>query len=407
VLGLAVGADAIVLALGWAIVKAALALALVYFAGRRLLRPLFHSIVARRSNELFTLTVLFVSLAAAWVTSSLGLSMAFGGFLVGMMLGETEFRHQIESAIRPFRDVLLGLFFIGIGMLFDLSALPDVWHLALVGALVLLLSKTLVVAPIVRLSGTKLETAWRAALLLAVGGEFGFALLAIALESGVIAGQAEQVTLMSVLLSMMIAPFIIRHNGAIAGWLSGRGTKSEEPDAGWRPASVATLRDHVIICGYGRVGHTIATLLRASEVPFVAFDANLDRVARGREDGHPVFYGDIADAGLFAAVHGERAALIVVTIDQADTAWRAVAFLRAHYPRLPIVARARDLEQSARLVAAGATQAYPEAIEASLRLGAAVLSLVGASPDNVDSLIQGVRDGDYRMVREPQPNTEH
>lgn len=402
VLGLAVGAEAIALSLGWAMVKATLALALVYIAGRRLLRPLFHLIVARHSNELFTLTVLFVSLAAAWITGSLGLSMAFGGFLVGMMLGETEFRHQIEAAIRPFRDVLLGLFFVGIGMLFDLSALPDIWHLALGGALALLVLKALVVGPIVRLSGADALMSWRAALLLTVGGEFGFALLAIAFESGAIAGRAEQVALMSVLLSMVIAPFIIRHNGAIARRLARSDVKADEAEPQPQPLNIADLHDHVIICGYGRVGHTVATLLRASQAPFVAFDADLARVARGRADGHPVFYGDVADAGLFAAAHGERASLVVVTIDQADTAWRTVSFLRAHYPSLPIIARARDLEQSARLIAAGATRAYPEAIEASLRLGATALSLVGAAPENVDRLIQDVRDNDYRLVSEDE-----
>jgi monovalent cation:H+ antiporter-2, CPA2 family len=129
----------------------------------------------------------------------------------------------------------------------------------------------------------------------------------------------------------------------------------------------------------------------------VAFDADLARVARGRADGHPVFYGDVAEAGLFTAAHGERAALVVVT-----TAWHTVSFLRAHYPHLPIIARARDLEQSARLIAAGATRAYPEAIEASLRLGATALSLVGAAPENVDLLIQDVRDSDYRLVSEDE-----
>lgn len=400
VLGVAVGAQAIALALGWAMVKAALALVLVYLAGRWLLRPLFHLIAARRSNELFTLTVLFVALAAAWITGSLGLSMAFGGFLVGMILGETEFRHQIEAAIQPFRDVLLGLFFIGIGMLFDLSALPAVWHLALGGALALLVLKIIVVAPIVRLSGVDVVMAWRTALLLAVGGEFGFALLAIALESNAIAGEAKQVALMAVLLSMVIAPFLIRHNARLAAWLTRTKTHARPNPTEAAPLTIAELRDHVIICGYGRVGHTVATLLRASDVPFVAFDADLTRVARGRADGHAVFYGDVAEAELFSAAHGERAALIVVTIDQADTAWRTVTLLRARYHSVPIIARARDLEHSARLITAGATQAYPEAIEASLRLGAMALSCVGAAPEQVERLMQAVREQGYQLVRE-------
>lgn len=404
VLGLAVAADGVALSLGWAGVNAALALVGVYLAGLWLLRPFFHAIAARRSAELFTLTVLFVSLAAAWLTSSLGLSMAFGGFLVGMMLGETEFRHQIESAIRPFRDVLLGLFFIGIGMLFDLSALPGIWHLALGGALVLMASKTLLIAPMVRLAGSEPLTAWRSALLLAVGGEFGFALLAIAVESGVIAGRIEQVALMSVLLSMVLGPLLIRHSQALSLLLVGRFGAGGAAALGPADAEgTDALGGHVILCGYGRVGHAIAALLATSEVPFLAYDLDLARVAQGRAEGHRVLYGDISDTGLFSSAQAERAALILITIDDAGIALRAVTALRRLYPGVPIIARARDLEQSARLLEAGATQAYPEAVEATLRLGAAALELIGASHDNVEELIQGVRDEDYAPVREARP----
>jgi CPA2 family monovalent cation:H+ antiporter-2 len=401
VLGQAIGAEALTASLGWAVVKAALATATVFLGGRWLLRPFFHAIAARRSPELFTLAALFVSLAAAWVTSSLGLSMAFGAFLVGMMLGETEFRHQIESAIRPFRDALLGLFFIGIGMLFDLSALPDIWHLALVGTLVLLASKVLIVAPIVRWSGVDTLTAWRVALLVAVGGEFGFALLAIGLGAGVIGGHAEQVALMSVLLSMVVAPFLIRHNLAFASRLA-RLTGADEPPAESPPdlAPTAQLEGHVIVCGYGRVGHTVATLLDASGVAFVAYDTDIARVSQGAAVGHRVLYGDVSDPGLLAAGRAERAALIVVTIDEPATALRVVSLLRAAHAAVPIIARARDLAESARLLEAGATQAYPEAVEASLRLGGVALQMVGTSAGHVDQLIQDVRDEDYDLVRE-------
>jgi CPA2 family monovalent cation:H+ antiporter-2 len=406
VLGLAADAQGLTASLGVALAKGVFAFALVFLAGRWLLRPFFQAIAARRSAELFTLTVLFVSLTAAWLTSTLGLSMAFGAFLVGMMLGETEFRHQVESAIRPFRDVLLGLFFIGIGMLFDLSAIPDVWHLALAGALVLLATKTLLVAGVVRAAGVDGSTSWRTGLLLAVGGEFGFALLAIAYQAGVIATREEQVALMSVLLSMVVAPFLIRHNGALARILSGG---AQAPDASEGPLGGALahahLQDHVIVCGYGRVGHAVATLLDTSGVPFVAYDTDLARVAQGRAAGHLVLYGDVADPELLATAQAERAALVVVTIDQSDTALRTITALRAGHPRVPIIARARDLADSGRLQEAGATLAYPEAIEASLRLGAAALEMVGASPDNVEELLRGVRIRDYELVREENPDT--
>src|SRR5690606_10037428 len=179
VLGIGVSATALTGALGWAMAKAVFAFLLVFFAGRWLLRPLFHFVSQRRSPELFTLTVLLVALLAAWSTSYFGLSLAFGAFLGGMMLGETEFRHQVESSISPFRDVLLGLFFMGIGMLLDPAAIPDIWHWALAGALLMLVTKSVLVATLLRVSGFEALMSWRTGLILSVGGEFGLALIAI------------------------------------------------------------------------------------------------------------------------------------------------------------------------------------------------------------------------------------
>jgi len=216
VLGISVGAAALAGALGWALVKAVFAFALVFFVGRWLLRPLFHLVAERRSAEVFTLAVLLVALLAAWTTNSFGLSLAFGAFLAGMMLGETEFRHQVESSIRPFRDVLLGIFFTGIGMRFDPAAIPPIWHWTLLGALLILVSKTLIVAAMMRNSGIDALVAWRTGLLLAVGGEFGLALIAIALDSGVIDEKLGQIAMTSVLLSMIAGAILIRFNRAIA-----------------------------------------------------------------------------------------------------------------------------------------------------------------------------------------------
>ena len=230
-------------AVGWAIVKAVIAFVLVVFAGRWLLYPLFRLVTRRRSAELFTLTVLLVALLAAWSSSRFGLSLAFGAFLAGMMLGETEFRHQVESTIRPFRDVLLGLFFIGIGMLFDPASIPQIWHWSLLGMLLLLLSKILIVVVIVRRSGIDALAAWRVALLVAVGGEFGFALIAIALDANVIDTQLGQIALTSVFFSLIAGSILIRFNHAIATRLAGRaGARAgarpdraapEEHDSNW------------------------------------------------------------------------------------------------------------------------------------------------------------------------------
>ena len=395
VLGAASGMGLLASELGWAMAKAVMAFALVFYIGRWALRPLFHLVARRRSVELFTLTVLLVVLAAAWTTSSLGLSLAFGAFLAGMMLGETEFRHQVESSIRPFRDVLLGLFFVGIGMLIDPGSLPQIWHWVVLAALLLLLSKILVVVLIVRRSDMDATASWRTALLLALGGEFGFALLAIALDAHVIDPNVGQIALTAVLFSMIVGVFLIRFNSAIADRLTKptAATPVLEQLAGLAPPQV-------LIGGYGRVGHTVAVLLKSNGVAFVAFDTDPKRVQQGRADGHPVLYGDIADPELLAAARAELASLAVITVDAHPVAIRAVAALRQHCPQVPVIARARDLEGSASLVAAGAVEAYPEAIEASLRLGATALRMLHIPTADIDLMLERIRDWDYQSVIE-------
>lgn len=400
VLGVSVGAAALGGALGWAMVKAVIAFALVFFVGRWLLRPLFHLVSERRSTEVFTLAVLLVALLAAWTTNSFGLSLAFGAFLAGMMLGETEFRHQMESSIRPFRDVLLGIFFIGIGMRFDPAAIPPIWHWTLLGALLIVASKTLIVAAMMRKGGADALQSWRTGLLLSVGGEFGLALIAIALDSRVIDEVLGQIAITSVLLSMIVGAALIRFNRAIATWIVGERRDELQPLPEGMPDAGEV---QVVIGGYGRVGHTIAVLLKTSGIPFVAVDHDAKRVARGRADGHPVLYGDISDPELLATIRVEKASLVVITIDQAEMALRTVSYLRKICPQVPVIARARDLEATSHLLDAGATHAYPEAIEASLRLGATALQILRVPSADIDLIMQGVRDWDYQpVVEEPQ-----
>src|SRR5690554_4147193 len=274
VLGTSVAAGVLAGTLGWALAKAALAFALVFIAGRWLLRPLFQLISERRSLEIFTLAVLLVALLAAWTTNSFGLSLAFGGFLAGMMLGETEFRHQIESTISPFRDVLLGLFFVGIGMLFNPASIPLIWPWVILCALLIVVSKTLIVTAMMYRVGSDIRTALRAGLLLSVGGEFGLALVAITLDAYVINVELGQIAITSVLLAMVIGAVLIRFNGHIASFLL-RAPQKESCDS----AELQETPDkQVVIAGYGRMGHTIAVLLDSFGVPFIAFDTDLKRV---------------------------------------------------------------------------------------------------------------------------------
>lgn len=396
VLGVSVSAAVLAGSLGMALAKAVLAFALVFFVGRWLLRPLFHLIAQRKSGEMFTLAVLLVALLAAWVTNSLGLSLAFGGFLAGMMLGETEFRHQVESNVSPFRDVLLGLFFIGIGMRFNPAAIPPIWHWAVLGALLIVTSKTLIVAGMVRRTGVDARLAWQTGLMLSVGGEFGLALIAIALDTGVIDMQLGQIAISAVLLSMVGGALLIRFNGAIAASL-----------ARTPPSSAVSIHElpespekHVVIGGYGRVGHTIAVMLHASGVPFVALDTDSKRISQGSRDSHAVWFGDIADPSVLATIHVERAALVVIAVDDADTALRAMAYINRSCPDVPVIVRARDLETSARLLEAGAAHAYPETIEASLRLGAMALKMLDINTDTIEGMVQDVRERGYQPIME-------
>lgn len=395
VLGIATGFQDVAYDLGFAMAKAALAFALVFFTSRWLLQPLFHVVARRRSQEIFTLAVLLVALSAAWTTFNLGLSLAFGAFLAGMMIGETEFRHQVESSIRPFRDVLLGLFFIGIGMLIDPVLLAQIWQQALAGAVLILVSKILVVAVIVYRSGIEKLASWRVALILSVGGEFGFALLAIALESSVIDALTGQILLASVLISMIAGAFLIKFNYPLAAIFS----RYKKPEADSLEESLLDIPEQpVIIGGFGRVGHTVAVLLQSRELPFVAFDTDHRRVKQAREQGFPVLYGDISDPELLATIHVERAALVVLTVDHSASALRAMSYIRKSCPQVPVIVRARDLAASAQLTEAGATMAFPETVEASLRLGASALNVLNVPIEDIEAVLQDVRAANYQPL---------
>ncbi|MDZ4074838.1 MAG: cation:proton antiporter [Hylemonella sp.] len=404
VLGMSVGALALGTSLGWALAKAVLAFALVFLVGRRLLRPLFHVVAQNRSPEVFSLTVLLVALLAAWTTHSLGLSLAFGAFLAGMMLGETEFRHQIEAAIRPFRDVLLGLFFVGVGFLFDLSALPRVWPWALLGAALLLVSKTVLVALMVRRTGIDRLGAWRTGLLLAVGGEFGFALLATALVAGVVDEGVGQVVLMAVLFSMIAGPFLIRHNLAIARLLT-RAREEDLPPVPPAPPQAEQLRGHVIICGYGRIGQGVARFLREEKIAHVALDHDPVRVRAAHAAGEPVHYGDCTDAAVLEGLGLDRARLLVISHNELEAALKVLAHVRVARPTLPVMVRTRDEAHVAQLLAAGAREVVPETQEAALMIASQALLWLEVPPARVMSRMEQERHERYRLLKELYPES--
>jgi glutathione-regulated potassium-efflux system ancillary protein KefC len=348
------------------------------------------------SREAFLLVVLLAVFFAAWAIHQSGLSMALGAFIMGMLLSGSRYNMQIRALVEPYKGLLMSLFFVAVGMSIDLGELAQRPQEFVAHTLVLVIIKLLVLFPLALAFGYRSGDAVRIAFLLAQAGEFGFVLFGSALVLKVIDEAVFVMAVGVISLSMLLTPMLVRAGNALATRLENRGNEVGKQGE----AIPETVEPMVLIGGYGRMGHTVATLLQSSGIPFVAFDTNPARVAQGRADDHSVLYGDISDPALLAATHAERARLIVLTLDHADTTLRAVQMLRNTYPRIPIIARARDLEASARLLEAGATQAYPEAIEASLRLGATALRMVGVPSDNLDLLIQGVRERDYELVRD-------
>lgn len=401
VLGGSPGIVNLVSALGIAIAKAVAAFTAVFIAGRWLLRPFFHLVTERRSAEVFTLTVLLVSLTAAWTSKELGLSMAFGAFLAGMVLGETEFRHQVEASIRPFRDVGLGLFFIGIGMLFDPSTIPDIWHWALAGAVLLMVSKIVIVAQIVRRSGVDPQTAWRTGLLLAVGGEFGFALLAIALPADVIDPSTSQIALTSVLFSIIGAPILIRYNQAIARVFAGHSSPPDDFVAPrTNPGAIGQIQDHVIICGYGRIGQSVGHFLEQEGLPYVAIDLDSSRVKEAGFAAEPVYYGDATEPEMLDALGLLSARLLVISHEDIAAARRTLEYLKGKRPDLPVLVRTRDESRVDELLAAGATAVVPETLEAGLMIASQVMFLLNVPIGRIMRRVQEQRTSHYRFLRE-------
>ena len=397
----AAGAWSMAGALGVALAKAALAFVLVFVVGRRVLLPLFRLVALQRSAEVFTLTVLFVSLVAAWVTQGLGMSTAFGAFLAGMVLGETEFRHQVESTIRPFRDVLLGLFFVGIGMLLDPAAIPQIWPEALAGAAVLMGVKAIIVSAMARLSGIDAFTSWRVGWILSVGGEFGFALLAIALGMGAIDERTGQVALAAVLFSMIAAPFLIRYHAPLAR-LFARGVpqKRGDPVPQVKAGVLEGLRDHVVVCGYGRIGQAVAHVLEEEGIACVALDLDPERVRAAHTAGERVFYGDSSQRDILEAVGIGAARLLVVSHEDLPAALKVLHHAHALRPDLPVMVRTRDERHVDELRAAGATEVVPETLEASLMIAAHALVLLDVPLSRVARRLRGRRDGRYHLLRE-------
>jgi CPA2 family monovalent cation:H+ antiporter-2 len=384
----------------WALGKGIFAILLIFTIGRWLLRPLFQLIAKTRAIELFTLTVLLVTLTAAWLTHLFGLSYALGAFLAGLMLAETEFRHQIEIEIRPFRDILLGLFFITIGMLTDISQWDNTWHWILLLVFALVVGKFFLIALICRLSGNKLADACRTGLVLAQGGEFGFALLTLAIGNHILPPDYDQVILAALLISIAVAPIITRYNRAITAFLLPQATTYDiEENKKKFTQMVNPLKKHVIICGYGRVGQHIARLLDKINIPYIGLDLDSELVHFASLAGDKVLYGDPSHPGILQAAGLDTAKVLVISFEDLKAATRILSIVKHTHPKLPIVVRCRDEFELKQLKSFGAKYIIAELFEASLTISHQLLTVLGIPPEQIHALIQEGRSKDYDMLQ--------
>ncbi len=389
----------LVQAMAWAGLKAGMLLTLLLVGGQKVMRAWLTLVARRKSEELFMLNLLLVTLGLAWLTEHFGLSLALGAFVAGMLVAETEYKHQVETDIRPFHDVLLGLFFITIGMKLDWRPVLDQWLLVLLMTTLPVFAKFALVAALARAFGAAPGVALRTGLYLAQAGEFGFVLLTLGAERGLVSAAWVSPVLASMVLSMLATPFVILYSNRIVNRLSA---------SDWLMQSVAlttiakrsiAAERHVIICGYGRSGQNLARLLSPEKIPYMALDLDPDRVRQAAAAGQSVVFGDAARLQSLMAAGLARAAAVVVSYHDTPSALKILALVQAHAPTVPVIVRTVDDTDIDRLKAAGATEVVPEAIEGSLMLAGHALALVGVPMKRVIRITRDARDARYSLLR--------
>ncbi|MGI9245284.1 MAG: cation:proton antiporter [Steroidobacteraceae bacterium] len=380
--------------------RAVIALLVVLVFGRFVARPLFREIARHRSTETFTLTVLFVALCGAWATHQLGLSMALGGFLAGMLLAETEFRYQTEAVIKPFQDILLGVFFVSVGMLLDLRVLLGQLPLLVALVLGLLLVKAVLVTLIVRQFVPNNRKALRTGIVVSMGGEFGFALLTLLLHGQAIDPQLAQVLLTAIALSMLLGPLAVRYNKRIADRILRRkATETSDPAFETVSTREVAQREHIIVCGFGRVGQNLARILERRGFEYIGIDSDPLRVRDARMAGDPVVYGDATHPEVLRTLGLEHASVVVISFDAPEVALRIVRTVRRLRADVPLLVRTEDDSKLEVLQAAGATEVIPGTFETSLALAAHLLLFLRVPAAEVLETTEQVRHERYAILR--------
>jgi CPA2 family monovalent cation:H+ antiporter-2 len=385
--------------LGIAFIKAAIMLAILFVFGKNIMNRWFGVVARQRSRELFVMNVLMVSLLLAFATKMAGLSYALGAFIAGMLISETRFRYQVESDIASFRDILMGLFFITIGMLLNIHQLIAHLPLVLLVVVGMILFKSVLIALLARLFKFEAGVAVRAAVTLAQAGEFSFVLLALGTEHALISDAVLQIILGASLITMVVAPFIIQHNLKIAEFFAKSYKRNRQHQIEDITQAGDKLKDHVIICGFGRSGQYLSRFLKEEKIPFIALDIDPARVQEAASAGENVMYGDAGKRIVLNAAGGARAKALIISYDDPPSAIKILHLVNDYFPGLPVVVRTVDDTNMERFRDAGASEVVPEVLEGSLMLASHALVLLGVPLNRVVKRIRIFREERYKMFK--------
>ena len=391
--------DNLVETLAWAGGKAVIVLVLLLFIGQKLMRSWFTIVVKRRSQELFMLNLLLVTLGAAWITERAGLSLALGAFVAGMLISETEYKHQVEEDIKPFRDVLLGLFFITVGMLLNVRVVLENWWLVLILLAGPVLLKFALIAGLAKLFGSSDGTSMRTGLALAQAGEFGFVLLNVVGGVQLVDPFVIQVVLASMVLSMLVAPFLIEHSDKLVLKFSANEWMMQSLTLTKIAARTMSTKKHVIVAGFGRSGQNLASLLHEEDIEYHALDLDPTRVQEAQAAGANVSYGDAARRESLIAAGIYRASAVVITYASTPSALKVLHLVHELAPTLPVIVRSHDDTDLDRLKGAGAAEVVPELMEGSLMLASHALVMLGVPLRRVVHRVQAAREERYASLR--------
>ncbi len=397
---LAKGTGDIWLVIGMALGKTALVLMLLLFFGKKLMSKWLGIVARRRSQELFMLNLLLMTLGAAWITEQAGLSMELGAFIAGMLISETRYKNEVDVDIKSFRDVLLGLFFITIGMMLDMSLVLQYWWLVLLIIVSAFLYKFALAAWLTRLFGASRGVSIKTGLALAQAGEFSFVLVNQISGLNMVEPWLLQVTMASMVLSMLAAPFIILNSDKIVMRFSANEWIQQSLELTRIASSSMSLQQHVILAGFGRTGQNIATLLEEEQIPYRALDMDLERVRKAEAAGANVSYADATRRESLVAAGIHRASSLIVTFANINAALRVLYYAKELAPNLPVIVRSYDDSDFDRLKAAGADEVVPEVIESSLVLTSHAFMSYGVPMQRIIKRVQAARASRYAKLRE-------